>query len=236
MRTKESERLPPRRRPQVLVCDGDTQSQRAIKVVLRDAGCDVDVCANTEQALDRAALRSPSAAITELLLPDGDGVALIHRLREWSDAPIIVVSAVSDEHNVVQALEAGADEYITKPFAPIELVARLRALLRRVDGGRNEPCLHFSDLEIDLSARAVRRQGSEIHLTPTEYRLLNVLARNHGKLVTHGALLQQVWGPAYARETPLLRAHIANLRHKLGCSDTQRMIRTDTGIGYRLIA
>ena len=153
----------------VLVCDDEPQSARALTVVLRGAGFDVELTRRAEAALDRAAVRPPDAAIVELRLPDGDGADLCRRLREWSSMALIVVSAVDDEHEKVRALEAGADDYVTKPFAARELVARLAAILRRAQRGENDtPSIDVDGLQIDLAARVVRRDGEEVHLTPIE--------------------------------------------------------------------
>jgi two-component system, OmpR family, KDP operon response regulator KdpE len=155
-------------------------------------------------------------------------------LREWSAMPVMLLSAVDDEREQVRAFEAGADDYVIKPFRPHELVARLLANLRRADPGADQPCVELGGLEIDLAARAVRRDGEVIHLTPTEFSLLGVLTQNRGRLLTHNALLQQVWGPAYIDARQTLRAHIANLRRKIEPTDGQRLIHTDHRVGYRL--
>jgi two-component system KDP operon response regulator KdpE len=219
----------------VLVLDDELAIVRALKVVLRDAGYDVAVAATAEEALDKAAVRPPEAAIVDLVLPDGDGVEVTRRLREWSAMPIIVLSAIGDEDEKVRALEAGADDYVVKPFAPRELVARLQAALRRSGETADEPAVRLNGLEVDLGARMVRREGAEVHLTPIEFDLLRVLVRNRGRLLTHRALLTEVWGPAYADDTQTLRTHIANLRRKIEPhGDGPRYIRTDPGVGYRL--
>jgi two-component system, OmpR family, KDP operon response regulator KdpE len=217
----------------VLVCDDENQILRALKVVLREAGFEVIATATAEQALDAAAVRPPDAAIIDLVLPDGNGIDVCRQLRSWSEMPIVVLSALGDEEQKVTALEAGADDYVTKPFAPRELVARLNAALRRAGNGLDEPVISADGLEIDLAARTVRRDGRDIHLTPTEYDLLRVLARNRGRLLTHGALMGEVWGPRYAVDTQVLRTHIANLRHKIEPEAGPRFIRTDSGVGYR---
>jgi two-component system KDP operon response regulator KdpE len=221
----------------VLVCDHDSQTVRALRAVLRDAAFEVDVTSSSEQALDRAALRTPDAVITELLLSDGDGAELCRRLRDWSAMPLIVLSAVDDEEQKVRALEAGADDYVMKPFAARELVARLRATIRRSEpDGSGQPSVEFGGLEIDFAARLVRLRGQEVHLTPTEFRLLRVLVRNRGRPLTHHALLQQVWGRAYLEDRQILRVHIANLRHKIEPGEGGPLIRTDHGIGYCFVA
>jgi two-component system KDP operon response regulator KdpE len=217
----------------VLVCDDELQILRALKVVLRDAGFEVEATATAREALDAAAVRPPDAAIVDLMLPDGDGIDVCRELRSWSDMPILVLSAIGEEERKVAALEAGADDYVTKPFGPRELVARLRAVLRRAGNGADEPAIRVDGLEVDLAARIVRRDGEEVHLTPIEYDLLRVLVRNRGRLMTHRALLTQVWGPAYAEDTQVLRTHIANLRRKIEPAEGPRHIRTDSGVGYR---
>jgi two-component system, OmpR family, KDP operon response regulator KdpE len=218
----------------LLLCDADPQSLHALRVVLRSAGFEMDATRTAAEALDRGALRLPRAAIIELVLPDGDGVKVCRRLREWSSMPIIVLSAVGDESEQVRAFEAGADDYVTKPFRPRELVARLLANLRRAEPEGQQPCVELGGLEIDLAARAVRRDGEVVHLTPIEFSLLRVLTQNRGRLLTHNVLLQQVWGAAYIDARQMLRAHIANLRRKIEPTDGERLIRTDHGIGYRL--
>ena len=213
----------------VLVVDDEPQIVRALRVVLRESGYEAVPAATAEEALDRAAVRPPDAAIVDLVLPDGDGVEVTRRLREWSDMPIIVLSAVGEEAEKVRALEAGADDYVTKPFGPRELVARLGAALRRASGPAEEPAIRSGGLEVDLAARVVRVDGEEVHLTPIEFGLLRTLARNRGRLLTHRALLVEVWGPQYADDTAVLRTHVANLRRKIGAEH----IRTDPGVGYR---
>jgi two-component system, OmpR family, KDP operon response regulator KdpE len=213
----------------VLVCDDEPQILRALRVVLREAGFEPILAGTAEEALDRAAVRPPDAAIVDLVLPDGDGVEVTRRLREWSEMPIIVLSAVGDEEEKVRALEAGADDYVTKPFGPRELVARLQAALRRAGNGPEEPTIQADGLEVDLAARIVRVDDHEVHLTPIEFDLLRTLARHRGRLLTHRALLVEVWGPEYANDTAVLRTHIANLRRKVGSEH----IRTDPGVGYR---
>ena len=181
-------------RPRVLVVDDERQILRALKVILREAGYDVIEAATMEEALDRAAVRPPDAAIVDLMLPDGSGVELSRRLREWTSMPILVLSAVGEEDAKVEALEAGADDYVTKPFGSRELVARLQAALRRAAPTPDEPVLRADGLEVDVAAHRVHRDGEEVHLTPIEFDLLSVLARNRGRLMTHRALLSEVWG------------------------------------------
>jgi two-component system, OmpR family, KDP operon response regulator KdpE len=221
-------------RPSVLVCDDEPQILRALRVILRDGGFDVIPTESAREALDSAALRRPDAAIVDLVLPDGDGVEVCEKLRDWSGMPILVLSAVGEESEKVRALEAGADDYVTKPFGPNELIARLRAGLRRVPGNDEEPLVDLGPLRIDLAAHVVSRGGEAIHLTPTEFKLLRVLVRNRGRLMTHAALLTEVWGPAWRDDTATLRTHIANLRRKVEEPGGKRIIVTDPGVGYRI--
>ena len=199
----------------MLVVDDEPQIVRALKVVLREAGFQAVPAETASQALDLAAVRPPDAAIVDLVLPDGDGVEVTRRLREWSEMPILVLSAVGEEDQKVRALEAGADDYITKPFGARELVARLQAALRRTAPAEEEPRIAVEGLEIDLAARLVRRDGEPIHLTPIEFELLRVLVRNRGRLMTHRKLLAEVWGPQYVEDIQPLRTHIARLRAKI---------------------
>ena len=219
----------------ILVCDGDPQSFRGLRLGQRDAGFAAEWADTTEAALDRAALQPPDAAIFDLALPDGDGVALCRQLREWSTMPLIVVSALDDEDHIVRALDAGADDYIIKPFGPRELVARMRAALRRAERGDDQPQLELDGLEVDLARRAVRRDGQELKLTPIEYRLLDTLVRHRGRLLTHRELLQEVWGAAYLDDRAALRTHVANLRRRLGSAGEPGPIRTYSGSGYRFV-
>jgi two-component system, OmpR family, KDP operon response regulator KdpE len=220
--------------PSVLVCDDEPQILRALKVILREAGFEAVGAETAREALDTAALRRPDAAIIDLVLPDGDGVDVCAQLRSWSEMPILVLSAIGEEAQKVRALEAGADDYVTKPFGPKEMVARLRAAMRRAPGGEEEPTTEIGGLEVDFGAHAVSRDGEEIHLTPTEFKLLRTLVRNRGRLMTHRALLTEVWGPAWGEDTATLRTHVANLRRKVEGNDGERLIRTDPGVGYRI--
>jgi len=222
--------------PRILVCDDEPQIVRALRVILRDAGFEAVPAASGEEALDLVAVRPPEAAVVDLMLPDLDGVQVTRRIREWSEMPIIVLSAIGDEDKKVEAPAAGADDYVTKPFGPRELVARLEAALRRARPETGEPAIEVEGLEIDLAARLVRRDGEEVHLTPTEFELLRVLARNRGRLMTHRALLVEVWGVEYEDDLQVLRAHVANLRRKIEPPDGPRFIRTDPGVGYRFAA
>jgi two-component system KDP operon response regulator KdpE len=221
----------------ILVCDDEPHIVRALKIVMREAGFEALPAETAEEALQVATLGRPDAAILDLLLPDGDGVEVCRAIREWSEMPIIVLSAVGYEDHKVRALEAGADDYVTKPFSPRELVARLRAALRRAAPATGEPVITADGLEVDLADRTVRRDGEAIHLTPIEFDLLRTLVRNRGRLLTHRALLQEVWGPGYADDVATLRTNIARLRRKIEPEGPgPRYIRTDPGVGYRFDA
>jgi two-component system KDP operon response regulator KdpE len=222
--------------PRILVCDDEQQILRALRVILRDAGFEALPASDSEEALDVAAVQNPDGAIIDLVLPGADGVELCRRLREWSDVPIIVLSAIGDEDAKVRALAAGADDYVTKPFGPRELVARLKANLRRTEREPAEATITADGLEVDVARRTVSRDGAEIHLTKTEFDLLRQLARNRGRLMTHRDLLVSVWGPGYGEDTQVLRAHVANLRRKIEPPDGPRFIQTDPGVGYRFAA
>jgi two-component system KDP operon response regulator KdpE len=219
----------------VLVVDDEPQIVRALKVVLREAGFEAVAAETAAEALDLAAVSPPEAAIVDLVLPDLDGIEVTRRLREWSDMPILVLSAVGEEEQKVRALEAGADDYVTKPFGARELVARLQAALRRSAPVEDEPRVLVDGLEIDLAARVVLRDSQPVHLTPIEFELLRVLVRNRGRLMTHRMLLAEVWGPQYVDDIQPLRTHIARLRAKIEPAErgAPRFIVTDPGVGYR---
>jgi two-component system, OmpR family, KDP operon response regulator KdpE len=219
----------------ILACDDELQILRALRLTLRPAGYEVTTAATVEEALDALALRQFDAAILDLLLPDGNGIELTAEIRKFSRIPVIVLSAVGEEEEKVRALRAGADDYITKPFGPDELMARLEAVLRRVTVAAEPSLIEIAGLEIDIVAHVVRRDGEEIHLTRTEFELLRLLARNRGRLMTHRALLSEVWGPGYADDVAVLRTHIARLRSKIEPTSGSRRhyIRTEPGVGYR---
>jgi len=221
----------------VLVVDDEPQIVRGLKVILRDAGYEVETAEDKGTAMAAIAARAPDAIVLDLVLPDGSGVDVCREVRSWSSSlPILVLSAVGDEREKVRALDAGADDYVTKPFGPEELLARLRAVLRRGNGEGNTK-LTLGELEVDLAAHAVRRNGEDVHLTPIEFNLLRVLATHAGKLVTQRQLLHEVWGPGYESETHYLRVHIAHIRAKLEADPSQpRFLVTEPGVGYRLRA
>jgi two-component system KDP operon response regulator KdpE len=219
----------------VLVVDDEPQILRALRVILRNAGYEVDTAETKSEALDAVSVRPPDAMVLDLVLPDGSGVDVCAEVRRWSKLPIIVLSAVGDEREKVRALDVGADDYITKPFGTEELLARLRAVMRRAGDEREEPLVTVGELTIDLADRRVSRDGEEIHLTPIEFDILRELARHAGKLVTQRQLLQAVWGPGYDLETHYLRVHVAHIRAKIEPdSSNPSYLITEPGVGYRL--
>jgi len=220
----------------VLVVDDEAQFRRALVTNLRGAGYDVESAATAEEALASAGLRAPEIVVLDLVLPDRRGTDVCRELRGWSTAPIILVSAVGDEAEKIAALDAGADDYVTKPFAMDELLARMRAALRRA-GPRTEPVIEIGEIIVDLEKRAVHVHGEPVHLTPHEFDLLRVLAVNEGKLLTHTAILREVWGAAYQRESSYLHVYVSQLRRKIEPDPARpRYILTATGIGYRMVA
>jgi two-component system, OmpR family, KDP operon response regulator KdpE len=225
--------------PRVLVVDDEPQIRRALRLVLRANGYDVVEVGTGEAALDSLTVQPFDLMILDLMLPDVDGVEVCRRLREWSRLPVVVLSAHGEEEVKVLALDEGADDYVTKPFSAPELLARMRSAMRRVSDETTptEPVVHTGsgDVEINLAMRSVTRAGQEVHLTPTEYDLLRVLARDVGRVITHGHLLRSVMGRGYEDATGTLRVHIASLRKKLEVNPARpRIIVTEPGIGYRL--
>jgi two-component system KDP operon response regulator KdpE len=219
----------------VLVVDDEPQILRALRATLRGAGYDVETADTAEGALVAAAAHPPEAVILDLVLPDGDGTDVARELRTWSSAPIIVLSAVGEEHQKINALDAGADDYVTKPFGVEELLARLRAVLRRASPTQ-EPVIEIGALRIDVPERTVTADGARVHLSPHEFDLLRVLAQNEGKLLTHRTLLREVWGPAYQVEAHYLHVYVSQLRRKLEPEPSSpRYILTEPGAGYRLV-
>ena len=220
----------------VLVCDDEPQILRALRVVLREAGFDAVPAATAQRALDLAALDPPDAAILDLVLPDGDGVEVCRALREWSDMPILVLSAVGDEDHKVRALEAGADDYVTKPFSPRELAARVRAALRRGRGTTAvaAPVVYRGmHLTADFDAVSVEVDGAAVKLTRREFELLRYLVENRNRVLSRDRLLERVWGYDRLIETRSVDVHVGRLRAKLGSAGQQ--IETVVGLGYRFV-
>ncbi len=218
----------------VLVVDDEPQILRALGINLRARGYEVDLAPDGERALDVAARHHPDVVVLDLGLPGIDGVDVIRGLRGWSQVPIVVLSVRDAEGDKVAALDAGADDYVTKPFGMDELLARLRAALRRTTPAEEEALVETEDFTIDLAAKKVRRNGEEVRLTPTEWNLVEVLVRNRGRLVAQTQLLQEVWGPQYHDETNYLRVFMAQVRRKLEPEPAHpRYFITEPGMGYR---
>ena len=218
----------------VLVVDDEPQIRRALRVSLTGHGYQVEVAEDGDEALVAIASRIPDAVVLDLVMPGTDGFEVLRQTRAWSQVPIIVLSARGQERDKVEALDLGADDYLTKPFGMEELLARLRAVLRRAIAPA-QPCLTFGDIMIDLTRRVVTRDGAEVHLTPTEYDLLSVLASNVGKVLTHRQLLERVWGSYAADNLQQLRVYINYLRRKLEVDPARpHWLITEPGIGYRL--
>ena len=224
-------------RPRALVVDDEPQILRALRVALRANGYDVSEAETGEAAIDAVAMGRPDVVILDLALPDLDGIEVCRRLREWTQVPIIVLSAHGDDQAKVRALDEGADDFVTKPFSVPELLARMRVAIRHASrlNQDGEQVVRAGDVVIDLARRVVTRAGDEIHLTPTEYGLLRYLAQHAGRVITRGQLLRAVMGPGYEDATGNLRVYIAGLRKKLEPDPSQpRLLITEPGVGYRL--
>jgi two-component system KDP operon response regulator KdpE len=221
--------------PRVLVVDDEPQILRALQMKLRGAGYSVETAATAQEALMKAGMRPPEAIVLDLLLPDGSGTDVCRELRRWNTAPILVLSAVGEEKEKIEALDAGADDYVTKPFSGDELLARLRAALRRA-APSPDPIVEVGELRIDLEMRAVTMAGEPVSLTPIEYDLLRLLAENQGKLLTHPMILRAIWGPAFQEESNYLHVHVSHLRRKIEPDPARpRYILNQAGVGYRLV-
>ena len=221
--------------PIVLVVEDEKQIRRFVRASLEEEGCRVFEAGTLAGGLVEAGERKPDLIMLDLGLPDGNGVDFIRDLRGWSDVPILVLSARSNEKDKVQALDAGADDYLTKPFGVADLRARARALLRRQSRTEDaSPLFEFGEVRVDLSRRVVTRNGEPVRLTPIEYRLLCVLLASAGKVLTQRHLLREVWGPSSVESTHYLRVYVGHLRHKLEIDPAQpRHFQTETGVGYR---
>ncbi|MET0522149.1 MAG: response regulator [Jiangellaceae bacterium] len=218
----------------VLIVEDEPQLLRALAINLRARGYDVQTAADGTTALTLAGRRPPDLVILDLGLPDIDGIDVIHGLRGWTQTPIVVLSARQDQADKVAALDAGADDYLTKPFGMDELLARLRAALRRTTPEDNQPAVTLGSFTVDLATKTVTGGGETVHLTPTEWHLLEVLVRNTGKLVGQPQLLRELWGPGYETQTNYLRVYIAQLRRKLETDPSRpRHLLTEPGLGYR---
>ncbi len=223
-------------KPLVLIVDNEPQIQRLLRVTLEANGYRVFDAATGADGIAQAAQRRPDAVLLDLGLPDLEGMEVLKRLREWSRVPVIILSVRDREDDKVAALDAGADDYVTKPFNSAELLARLRAVLRHVQPQGADAIFRTGELEVDLSARVVRKHGQEIKLTPIEYSLLRLFVTHVGKVLTHRQLLTEVWGPKAVEQTHYLRVHIAHLREKLEANPAQpEHFITEPGVGYRLL-
>lgn len=227
--------------PVAVVIEDEPQIRRFVRTALEAEGWQVHEADTAQRGLTEAGTRKPDLLVLDLGLPDGDGLELLRDLRCWSAVPVIVLSARVGETDKIAALDAGADDYLTKPFGIGELMARVRANLRRPRGagadGASEAVFRFGDVELDQRMRIVRRAGVDVHLTPIEYRLLSVLAAHAGRVLTHRQLLREVWGPSHADQSHYLRIYMGHLRQKLESDPAQpRHLLTETGVGYRLVA
>ncbi|KAB0573846.1 two-component system response regulator KdpE [Ideonella dechloratans] len=224
--------------PRVLVVEDEADILRFIRLALESQGLEVHTADGLQRGLIEAGTRRPELIVLDLGLPDGDGVDLIRDLRQWSAVPVIVLSARSREADKIAALDAGADDYLVKPFGSGELLARVRAQLRRhsQQGAQGEPVQRFGDITVDRVHRSVQRAGEALHLTPIEYRLLTHLLSQPDRVVTHAQLLQAVWGPGHREDTHYVRVHMANLRKKIEADPSRpQHLLTETGVGYRLV-
>lgn len=218
----------------ILIADDDPQMVRALRITLGARGYDVVTAADGTAALDAAIATHPDIVVIDLGMPGLTGIEVIEALRGWTQIPILVVSGRSESWDKVEALDAGADDYVTKPFSADELLARIRALARRTPASSDEPTLSFADVKVDLSAHVITRAGAPVRLTPTEWRILEVLIRNHDRLVTREVLLKEVWGPQYTTDTGYLRLYLSQLRKKLEPEPSApRYFLTEAGMGYR---
>jgi two-component system, OmpR family, KDP operon response regulator KdpE len=226
--------------PLVLLVEDEPQMRRFLRALLDSHGYRVVEAQSAREAIAEATARAPELVLLDLGLPDGDGIEVTRRLREWSRTPIIVISARGREADKIEALDAGADDYLTKPFGAGELLARLRVAMRHAHqaaAGAPEAVVDIGDVRVDLARRQVSRAGAEVHLTPLEYKLVAVLVQNAGKVVTHRQLLREVWGPGHAEQPHYLRVYMAQIRHKLEADPARpRFFLTEPGVGYRLKA
>jgi len=226
----------PTAKPTLLVIDDEIQIRRLLRVTLESEGYKVRETDAGHLGLQEVAHQSPDGIILDLGLPDLDGTEVIKRLREWSKVPVLVLSVREGEEDKIAALDAGADDYLTKPFSGRELLARVRAILRRMPATNEPSNVRVGDIEIDQSARVVRRAGTEVHLTAKEYALFQLLVQHRGKVVTHRQILRELWGPNAEENTHYLRVHMTHLRQKLETDPhAPRHLKTDAGIGYRLV-
>jgi two-component system, OmpR family, KDP operon response regulator KdpE len=224
----------PAAQPDILIVDDEVQIRRLLRLTLESAGYGVREAATAALGLNEAAVRRPDAIVLDLSLPDLGGLEVLRRLREWTQLPVLILSVRGEETDKIAALDAGADDYLTKPFGGGELLARLRVLLRRAQPAAEPSIVQFGDVAVDFTKRSVTRAGADLHLTAKEYALLRLLLQHRGKVLTHRQLLRDVWGPTHETDTHYLRVHMANLRRKVEpAPDQPRFLRTESGIGYR---
>ena len=227
----------PASKPTLLVIDDEKQIRRLLRVTLESEGYKVRETETGQLGLQEIAHQAPDGIILDLGLPDLDGTQVIKRLREWSKVPVLVLSVRESEDDKIAALDAGADDYLTKPFSGRELLARVRAILRRMPAADEPAIIRVGEIEIDQMARVVRRGAEEVHLTAKEYALFQLLVQHRGKVVTHRQILRELWGPNSEDNTHYLRVHMTHLRQKLEADPhAPRHLITDAGIGYRLVA
>lgn len=223
--------------PEILIIDDERQIRRLLSLTLSEAGYRVRECENGQLGMSETALRRPDVIILDLGLPDIHGLQILKQLREWTEVPILVLTAQDRVDDKIAALDAGADDYLTKPFSGGELLARLRVILRRSTQGTEPTAFHIGNITVDLTSHLVKRGNEEIHLTSKEYAIFRLLLKHRGKVLTHRQLLREVWGPLHEEDTHYLRVHITHLRQKLGDMDPEnRMIRAESSLGYRISA
>lgn len=222
--------------PVALIIDDEPQIRRLLRVTLESNGYQVFDAPNGQEGIVQAAQRRPEVVLLDLGLPDLDGVTVLKRLREWSKVPVIILSVRDRENDKIAALDAGADDYVTKPFSPGELLARIRTALRRAQPENANAIFRTGEIEVDLAARSVRKKGEEVKLTATEYSLLRLFVQNAGKVLLHRQILREVWGPTYEEQTHYLRVYMAHLREKLENNPAKpELFVTESGVGYRLL-
>jgi two-component system, OmpR family, KDP operon response regulator KdpE len=221
--------------PSILVVDDEVQMRRLLRISLEAAGYKVHAASSGKEALQQIAMTRPETVILDLGLPDEDGIEVLKKIREWATIPVIILSVRASEQDIVSALDAGANDYLTKPFRTGELLARVRASLRHHQTTAQGEVFVCGDLSVDLAARVVKKKGELVKLTPTEYSLLSLFVRNAGKVLTHRYILQQVWGPTFEEESQYSRVYLGQLRKKLEDDPSNpKLLLTESGIGYRL--
>jgi two-component system, OmpR family, KDP operon response regulator KdpE len=224
-------------KPDILIIDDELQIRRLLRLTLESAGYGVREAATGALGLNEAAVKRPDAVVLDLSLPDQGGLEVLRRLREWSQAPVLILSVRGDESDKIAVLDAGADDYLTKPFGGGELLARVRVLLRRAQPASEVSIVRFGAIEVDFSKRTVTRAGAEVRLTAKEYALLRMLLQHRGKVLTHRQILRELWGPKAEEQTHYLRVYMTHLRQKLEDTPTRpKYFKTESGIGYRLVA